>query len=147
MQSDEVTAPGAQRRRVFSERRRRWNSRRRSASDGGFESMVVGDWCFLRRRRGAAGDFGGLGDRRGARKAAGKGGVMVSFDAPERGKDNRGVEERGEGSPHGCRRKSAACLHGLRRGISPAWRLRIEREGEEKGEGVSGFIGTGLMAS
>jgi hypothetical protein len=43
MQSDEVTAPGAQRRRGFSERRRRWNSRRRSASNGGFESVVVGD--------------------------------------------------------------------------------------------------------
>jgi hypothetical protein len=71
----------------------------------------------------------------------------VSFGAPERGKGDRGVEERGEASPRGCRRKFAACLHGLRRGISPAWRLRTERGGEEKGEGVSGFIGTGLVAS
>jgi hypothetical protein len=65
--------------------------------------VVVDDWRFLRRQRGAAGGDGGLGDRWRARKDAGKGGAMVSFDALERGKENRGVEERGEASPRGYR--------------------------------------------
>jgi hypothetical protein len=76
-----------------------------------------------------------------------KSGARVSVDVLERWEKNRGVEERGEASPRGYRRNSAACLHGLRRGIPPAWRLRIERGREEKGEGVPGFIGTVLMAS
>jgi hypothetical protein len=38
-------------------------------------------------------------------------------------------------------------LHGLRRGIPAAWRPVSRRGGEEKGEGVLGFIGTVLMAS
>jgi hypothetical protein len=35
----------------------------------------------------------------------------------------------------------------FRREIPAAWRLRIERGREEKGEGVLGFIGMVLMAS
>jgi hypothetical protein len=35
----------------------------------------------------------------------------------------------------------------LRRWILAAWRLQIERGREEKGEGVSGFIGEVFMAS
>jgi hypothetical protein len=76
-----------------------------------------------------------------------KGGEKISLDAPEREEMEGEFGGEGVASPRGCRRKSTVGLHGLRRGISPAWRLRNERGGEEKGEGVSGFIGEGLMAS
>jgi hypothetical protein len=71
----------------------------------------------------------------------------VSFDAPERGEKVRGVEEWGEASPRGCCRKSAACLHGLRRAIWAAWRLRLRRERGGAREGSRGFIGAALVAS
>jgi hypothetical protein len=71
----------------------------------------------------------------------------VSFSASERGKGDRGVEERGEASPRGCRRKSAACLHGLRRAIWAALRRLFRGEREEREEECGGFIGAGLVAS
>jgi hypothetical protein len=71
----------------------------------------------------------------------------VSFNALERGEKVRRFEREGGASLRGYRRNSVACLHGLQRGIPPAWWLRVERGREEKGEGVLGFIGMVLMAS
>jgi hypothetical protein len=69
---------------------------------------------------------------------------------------NRCYRERGKGGgargEKGCFTASESMVTGggnceFRREIPAAWRLRIERGREEKGEGVLGFIGTVLMAS
>jgi hypothetical protein len=64
----------------------------------------------------------------------------LSFDAIERGEKERELEVR-----RGCFTVSESTVTGggiceLRRAIPAAWRLRIERGREEKGEGVLGFI-------
>jgi hypothetical protein len=109
--------------------------------------MVIDDWRFPRRWLGVAGDDGGLGGLRRARKTARNCGARLSFDAPEREKEKRGFEGSGGGftAPESMTSGGSTCE--LRRAIPAAWRLRIEREREEKGEGMLGFIGMVLMAS
>jgi hypothetical protein len=68
----------------------------------------------------------------------------LSLDAPERGEKEGELEGR-----RGCFTASESTVTGggiceLRRAIPAAWRLRIERGREEKGEGVLGFIVEGL---
>jgi hypothetical protein len=76
-----------------------------------------------------------------------KAGQRCHSTCQKEGRRLGGSRGKGEASLRGYRQNSAACLHGLRRGIPLAWQLRVERGREEKGEGVLGFIGTVLMAS
>jgi hypothetical protein len=70
----------------------------------------------------------------------------LSIDATERGEKEGELEVR-----RGCFTASESTVTGggnceLRREIPAAWRLRIERGREEKGEGVLGFIVEVFMA-
>jgi hypothetical protein len=70
----------------------------------------------------------------------------LSLDAPERGEKEGELEVR-----RGCFTALESTVTGcgnceLRRAIPAAWRLRIERGREEKGEGVLGFIVEVFMA-
>jgi hypothetical protein len=72
---------------------------------------------------------------------------MVSFDAPERGRENRGVEQRGEASPRGYRRKSVVVCTVSGEGFQQPGGSESRGEGRRRERGVLGFIGEVFMAS
>jgi hypothetical protein len=70
---------------------------------------------------------GGFGGHQSARKAARKGGARVSFDAPERGKEKRGLEGRGGGFTALESTASGGGTWELRQGISAARWCLLQR--------------------